>query len=167
MSSPTAECSKSFISVNLCQRGNQRQWNAAVFFYGHVMQPFFPRMLRCTLHTRGLWIYVLFPDAEESTGLNDEQAASALLPIKKLIVCPSRKGNDPLGFSLYIFLAHNNSNPTAFDFVCLHTESMPVNLNSLFRCLSVTHRSFSLGNFCSHLWHLKTYKMLLVQLSRR
>lgn len=30
----------------------------------------------------GLGIYVLFPDAEESTGLNDEQAASALLPIK-------------------------------------------------------------------------------------
>ena len=45
----------------------------------------------------GLRIYVLFVDAEESTGLNDEQAASAPLPIKKLIVCPSRKGNDPPG----------------------------------------------------------------------
>lgn len=45
----------------------------------------------------GLRIYVLFVDAEESTGLNDEQAASAPLPIKKLIVCPSRKGNDPSG----------------------------------------------------------------------
>lgn len=70
----------------------------------------------------GLRIYVLFADAEESTGLNDEQAASALLPIKKLIVCPSRKGNDPLGFSLHISHAHSNSNATAFDFVCVHTE---------------------------------------------
>lgn len=70
----------------------------------------------------GLWIYVLFPDAEESTALNDEQAASAPLPIKKLIVCPSRRGNDPLGFSLHISHAHSNSNATAFDFVCVHTE---------------------------------------------
>ncbi|KAM3614400.1 uncharacterized protein V6R79_013509 [Siganus canaliculatus] len=61
-------------------------------------------------------------DAEESTGLNDEQAASALLPIKKLIVCPSRKGNDPLGFSLRIPRPNSNSNATAFDFVCVHTE---------------------------------------------
>ena len=52
---------------------------------------------RCSLHT--LWIYVLFPDAEESTELNDEQAASASVPIKKLIVCPSWRGNEPLGFS--------------------------------------------------------------------
>lgn len=95
----------------------------------------------------GLWIYVLFPDAEESTGLNDEQAASALLPIKKLIVCPSTKGNDPLGFSLHIFLAHSNSNPTAFDFVCVRTETfsvsllfrLSVNSNSLIRCLCFTH----------------------------
>jgi len=58
-------------------------------------------MLRCTLHTpHAFGMYVLFPDAEESAALNDERAASALLPIKKLIVCPSRKGNDPLGFSL-------------------------------------------------------------------
>lgn len=72
------------------------QWNAAVFFYDHAMQ-FIWRMLRCTPHT--LWMYVPFPDAEESTVLNDEQAASASLPIKKLIVCPSWRGNDPLGFS--------------------------------------------------------------------
>lgn len=72
----------------------------------------------------GLWIYVLFPDAEESTGLNDEQTASAALPIKKLIVCPSRKGNDLLGFSLHISSTHSSSNPTAFDFVCVHTERL-------------------------------------------
>lgn len=73
----------------------------------------------------GLRIYVLFVDAEESTGLNDEQAASAPLPIKKLIVCPSRKGNDPppppLPFlGLRISPALTGSNVTAFDFVCVH-----------------------------------------------
>lgn len=75
----------------------------AVFLYGRAMQ-LFPRMLRRTVHTQTFWIYVAFPDAGESTGLNDEPAASATLPIKKLIVCPSRKGNDPLGFGLHISL---------------------------------------------------------------
>lgn len=49
--SSIAECSKPFISVTFCQQGNQCQWNAAGFLYGHVMQPF-QRMLRCTVHTR-------------------------------------------------------------------------------------------------------------------
>lgn len=71
-----------------------------------------------------LCIYVPVPDAEESTKLNDEQAQSAPLPIKKLIVCPSRKGNDPLGFSRLISLARGESNATAFDF-CLRAYRMP------------------------------------------
>lgn len=74
----------------------------------------------------GLRIYVLFVDAGESTGLNDEQAASAPLPIKKLIVCPSRKGNDPPTPSsspdLHISHTHGNSKVTAFDFACMRTE---------------------------------------------
>lgn len=67
----------------------------------------------------GLGIYVPFSDAKESTGLNDEQAPSALLPIKKLIVCPLWRGNDPLGLHTH---ANSNSNATAFDFVNVHTE---------------------------------------------
>lgn len=39
---------------------------------------------------------------------------------QKLIVCPSRRGNDPLG--RHIARANSNSNATAFDFVCVHTE---------------------------------------------
>lgn len=75
----------------------------------------------------GLRIYVLFVDAGESTGLNDEQAASAPLPIKKLIVCPSRKGNDPPTHPLSPPRActsrtHGNSKVTAFDFACVRTE---------------------------------------------
>lgn len=73
----------------------------------------------------GLRIYVLFPDAEESTGLNDEQAVSAQPPIKKLIVCPPRRGNDPLGFNCtsLVHTTQLNSNPTAFD--CLRAYRKP------------------------------------------
>lgn len=64
-----------------------------LFFMAPWCSPFRDAEMHCSYP--GLRIYVLFVDAEESTGLNDEQAASAPLPIKKLIVCPSRKGNDP------------------------------------------------------------------------
>lgn len=85
----------------------------------------------------GLWIYVPLPDAEESTALNDEEAASATLPIKKLIVCPSRKGNDPLGFSVQLKF-------NCF-WLCLCEN----------RTLLCQFFFFSpLLEVCSHLWHL-------------
>lgn len=78
-----------------------------LFFMALWCSPFRDAEMHCSYP--GLRIYVLFVDAEESTGLNDEQAASAPLPIKKLIVCPSRKGNDcppPLPGPAHLSCAH-------------------------------------------------------------
>lgn len=106
----------------------------------------------------GLRIYVLFVDAEESTGLNDEQAASAPLPIKKLIVCPSRKGNDPPGpahLSRARQLKHN-----CF-WLCLHAYGalrpsvrISVNSNSPVWSLSLPGDNFFFPRTGLHLWNL-------------
>lgn len=106
----------------------------------------------------GLWIYVLFPDAEESTGLNDEQAASALLPIKKLIVCPSRKGNDPLGFSC-TSLTHTASQIQLLLTLCACIQRASIFFMSLWILILSFNpflhllypRIISSGNFCTHL----------------
>lgn len=104
--------------MTFCQQGNQRQEDTAVFFLWSCHAGLSEDAEMYGSYS-GLCIYVLFPDAEESTGLNDKQAASALPPIKKLIVCPSRKGNDPPG--LHISQTNSCSNLTAFDFVCMHS----------------------------------------------
>ena len=82
-----------------------------------------------TLFIRGCFcIYVLLPDTQESTGLNDEQAVSARPPIKKLIVCPSEKeGNDPLGFNCTSFLTllytHTHTHTHAHTHMYTHTHT--------------------------------------------
>lgn len=61
-------------------------------------------------------------------------------------------------------LVHSNSNATAFDFVCVHTErqrfisrllSVSLSILILWFDAFLYPRIISLENFCSHLWHLK------------
>lgn len=109
----------------------------------------------------GLRIYVLFVDAGESTGLNDEPAASAPLPIKKLIVCPSRKGNDPPPLPGPAHLSHARQLKGNCFWLCLRAyralrpgRRVSVNSNSPVWRLSLPGDNF-LWELAAIFWNLK------------
>lgn len=140
-----AECSKPFISVTFCQQGNQRQWNAAGFLYGHVMQPF-QRMLRCTVHTLASEFMCCFQMLRNRQGsmMNRRRQPCCQSKVNSLSI---EEGKWPPGPA---HLAAKQQLKCNCFWLCLHAYRTPaqlaphvsVNSNSLIRCLPLPVDNF-------------------------